>query len=332
MKLEEVARLAGVSRTTASYVINGKAELHRISAATQERVMAVVREHNYRPDQAATALRLGSSRLLGFILPDLENQSYARLAKLLEASARAQGFQLMITCSDDNPDTEMALAEMLVARRIDALLVSSALPADAPFSRELQAKGVPIIAIDRALDDEKFASVISEDLDGAIKLTNSLLSPLPASIGLLGAVPELGISHERERGFRAALRAVDMQVEPLIAYGEHFSRSEGARICADWIARGVMPEALVTTSYVLLEGVLDTLREYPELMQKLRLATFGDNQLLDFLPVNVNALPQQLSLIAERALALALAATTERNYIPGIEVIPRRLKVRSNAG
>ena len=63
---------------------------------------------------------------------------------------------------------------------------------------------------------KKFASVISEDLDGAIKLTNSLLSPLPASIGLLGAVPELGISHERERGFRAALRSVDMQAEPLI--------------------------------------------------------------------------------------------------------------------
>ena len=83
MKLEEVARLAGVSRTTASYVINGKAELHRISAATQERVMAVVREHNYRPDQAAIGKGLGSSRLLGFILPDLENQSYARLAKLL---------------------------------------------------------------------------------------------------------------------------------------------------------------------------------------------------------------------------------------------------------
>ncbi len=330
MKLEEIARLAGVSRTTASYVVNGKAEQHRISEKTRERVMAVVNEYNYKPDQAATALRLGSSRLFGFILPDLENTSYARLAKLLEAGARAHGFQLIITCSDDDPETEKALAEMLVSRRIDALLVSTVLDPYNDFYPRLQQKGLPVIAIDRALDDEKFASVISEDLDGAIKLTNSLLSPQPTSIGLLGAVADLGISCERERGFRAALRAANVSAEPLIAYGEHFSRSEGARICAEWIAGGVMPEALVTTSYVLLEGVLDTLQIYPELMQKLRLATFGDNQLLDFLPVKVNALPQQFTLIADRALALALAAT-EHHYTPGVDVIPRRLKVRSHS-
>ena len=82
--------------------MNGKAEQHRISVTTRERVMAVVNQYNYKPDQAATALRLGSSRLFGFILPDLENTSYARLAKLLEAGAREHGFQLIITCSDDD--------------------------------------------------------------------------------------------------------------------------------------------------------------------------------------------------------------------------------------
>lgn len=47
MKLDEIARLAGVSRTTASYVINGKAKQYRVSDKTVEKVMAVVREHNY---------------------------------------------------------------------------------------------------------------------------------------------------------------------------------------------------------------------------------------------------------------------------------------------
>ena len=83
MKLEEIARLAGVSRTTASYVINGKAEQHRISAATRERVMAIVDQYQYRPDQAATALRLGSSRLLGFVLPDLRTRAMPGLPSCL---------------------------------------------------------------------------------------------------------------------------------------------------------------------------------------------------------------------------------------------------------
>lgn len=50
MKLDEIARLAGVSRTTASYVINGKAKQYRVSDKTVEKVMAVVREHNYHPN------------------------------------------------------------------------------------------------------------------------------------------------------------------------------------------------------------------------------------------------------------------------------------------
>lgn len=327
MKLEEIARLAGVSRTTASYVVNGKADQHRISQKTRDRVMAIVNEYNYKPDQAATALRVGSSRLIGYILPDLENASYAKLAKLLEAGARAHGFQLMITCSDDNPETEKALVDILMSRRIDALLVSSVLDADNDFYPNVQKHGLPVIAIDRAMNDELFASVISEDLDGAIKLTNSILQPKPASIGLLSAVPELGISHERERGFISALRHAGFEGEPLVAYGDHFSRKEGERICREWLAHDQFPDAIVTTSYVLLEGVLDVLRDHPELMQSVRLATFGDNQLLDFLPIKINALPQQFSVIADHALNLALAAI-EHRYVAGIDVIPRQLKVR----
>ena len=327
MKLEDIARLAGVSRTTASYVINGKAEQHRISPQTQARVMAVVQEHNYRPDQAAAALRLGSSRLLGLIVPDLENQSYARLAKLLEAGARDQGFQLIITCSDDNPQTEMALAEILVARRIDGLLVSSVLAEEHPFYRDLQARGTPIVAIDRAMDAQHFASVISEDAHGAYQLTASLLSPLPAAIGLLGAVPDVAISRQREQGFRQAIRELAPGLVADCRYGEHFSSDTGEALCRQWLDDGSLPQTLITTSYVLLEGVLDALASEPQRLASMRLATFGDNRLLDFLPFQVNALPQQFPLIAKRALTLVLAAIREE-YHPGIQVIPRLLKVR----
>ena len=83
MKLDEIARLAGVSRTTAT-VINGKAKQSRVSDKTVEKVMAVVREHNYHPNAVAAGLRAGRTRSISLVIPDLENTSYTRIANYLE--------------------------------------------------------------------------------------------------------------------------------------------------------------------------------------------------------------------------------------------------------
>ena len=110
MKLDEIARLAGVSRTTASYVINGKAKQYRVSDKTVEKVMAVVREHNYHPNAVAAGLRAGRTRSIGLVIPDLENTSYTRIANYLERQARQRGYQLLIACSEDQPDNEMPVS------------------------------------------------------------------------------------------------------------------------------------------------------------------------------------------------------------------------------
>ncbi len=325
MTLDEVAKLAGVSKTTASYVINGKAQKYRISEQTQRKVMAVVEEHNYRPDLAASTLRAGQSRSFGLIIPDLENTSYARLAKLLEQNSRSAGYQILIGCSDDNPETERSVVQALVSRKVDALFVASVIPEASEFYLELQKSGTPVIALDRPLDDEHFSCVISEDFGAAYDLTQSLLSDNATKIGLIGALPDLNISRERELGFNSAANKAN--VETVIGYGKHFNREDGKAVLKRWIEEQTVPDAIITTSYTLLEGVLDVLLEQPQLVEKLNIATFGDNRLLDFLPVKINSLPQQFELIADSAMALALNAASKR-YQPGIELVPRKIVVR----
>jgi LacI family fructose operon transcriptional repressor len=324
MKLEEIARLAGVSRTTASYVINGKADQYRISEKTRLKVMAVVDKYNYKPNYAASALRAGNSRTFGLIIPDLENTSYAKIAKLLERDARKSGFQLIICCSGDDIKTEMNVAENLIRRGIDVLIVATALPGDDPFYRNIQTKGVPVVAIDRCLDDEYFSSVISEDLEGAYQLCEALLEKNINSIGLIGAAPLLGVSKERELGFKAALAQYGGPLNVQYAYGENFSIEQGQRLAQQWIDQDCFPDAILITSYTLFVGVLDCLLAHPELQEKTELATFGDNRLLDFLPIKVQSLPQQLEVIAEKALQLALLAA-QGIYNPSVEVVSRLL-------
>nr|WP_298969114.1 catabolite repressor/activator [uncultured Halomonas sp.] len=325
MTLADIARLAGVSRTTASYVINGQAEQRRISAATIEKVMAVVRQHRYHVDPQAAALRRGASRLLGLIVPDLENISYARLAKRLERGAREQGYQLLIVSSDDCAESERALALALRAQRCEVLITASCLPSDDTFYADLVDEGWCVVGMDRGLNPALFASVVSNDCEAAETLTRSVIGNATRRVAWLEAMPNLSISSERRAGFQAALKGAD--VEPLILSATRYERNEGARLATRLLDEMGGADALVTASYTLLEGVFDVFLERGGLPETVRLATFGDHRLLDFLPQPVNSALQDYDRIAALTLNCALAAL-EGRYECGLQVVDRHLHTR----
>lgn len=327
MTLAELARLAGVSRTTASYVINGQGAARRIKQDTIEKVLTVAHKHNFQVDTQAAALRGGASRTLGFILPDLENTSYARQAKLLEQGARARGYQLLIAGSDDDPETEKSLARALKARRCDALIVASALALDDPFYPQLQKEGLPVIAVDRAQSPDQIRCVVSDNRSAAEILTRSVLGGKTASIAWLDAVPEIAMTRERREGFMAA--ANEAGIAPLVESGLHYDRASGAAMMRRILTDHGLPDALVTASFTLLQGVLDVLLDQPDPLPKaLKIATFGDDRLLDFLPLAVNSLPQDHEAIANATLEQALSAIAQEGPVDTI-VINRSLKTRA---
>ncbi|NRB55471.1 MAG: catabolite repressor/activator [Salinicola sp.] len=326
MKLADIARLAGVSRTTASYVLNGQAKARRISEATVARVLAVANAHDYRIDAQAAALRGGDSRTLGLIVPDLENGSYARLAKRLEHGARRQGYQLLIAGSDDDPQSEREVARSLRAQRCDVLLVASSLSPRDPFYVELLAQGLPIIAIDRPLDPERFVNIVTNGRAAGEMLTRSVLADEVTDVVWLDAVPDLSISTERRRGFLDAL-AGEPRCRPRCFSGERYDHDSGASLMQRLLDDDGLPDAIVTASYTLMDGLLDVLLEHGTPPADLRLATFGDDRLLDFLPCKVNSLPQDHDRVAEQALARAMQAA-RGDYRPGLDVIDRTLKRR----
>lgn len=332
MKLDEIARLAGVSRTTASYVINGKAKQYRVSDKTVEKVMAVVREHNYHPNAVAAGLRAGRTRSIGLVIPDLENTSYTRIANYLERQARQRGYQLLIACSEDQPDNEIRCVEHLLQRQVDAIIVSTALPPEHPFYQRWANRSLPIIALDRALESEHFISVVGDDLEDAKMLATELKAFPSQSVLYLGALPELSVSFLREQGFRNVWKDDPREVTYL--YANSYEREAAAAAFSEWLNNNPMPDALFTTSFALLQGVMDvTLQRSGRLPTQLVIATFGDHELLDFLECPVLSVAQRHRDIAERVLELVLASLEEEQKPQvGITRIRRDLCRRGSLG
>jgi LacI family fructose operon transcriptional repressor len=126
----------------------------------------------------------------------------------------------------------------------------------------------------------------------------------------LDAVPALAMTRERRQGFEDVAESRSGQWS--VYSGEHYDRISGAGLMRQVLAEQGLPDALITASYTLLQGVLDVLLEQPGgLPESLRMATFGDDRLLDFLPVRVHSLPQKHEAIAEATLDKALAAIAD---------------------
>jgi LacI family transcriptional regulator len=123
----DVARVAGVSRATVSYVLNGLANGRvPISEETCKRVSAAIEELGYEPDARAQALQSGSTQTVGLILPDIRNPHFWQTADGVEQELRVSDYHLLLSSADLNPEYEEEIFKMLSRRRIDGLILIGA--------------------------------------------------------------------------------------------------------------------------------------------------------------------------------------------------------------
>ena len=295
MKLDELAKLAGVSCTTVSYVVNGKAKQYRVSDSTIEKVEALIKQYDFKPNAMAASLRVGKSKTIGLIIPDFENISYAKIANNLENRLREKGYQLLISCSNDKVQNEQDCVKHLLQRQIDALVVSSTLPYDTDFYQNIE---IPVVGFDRRIMSPNVVNVLQQAEQQRILF--------------FGALPELPTSQEREKGFRKALEGKDIPVTYL--YTDKFHKDNAAADFARWLDQNELPTTIFTTSFTLLEGVLLVLlQRQGHVPHDLIIATFGHFEMLELLENPVICSVQDYDKVSQSLLNLAFDAISKKH-------------------
>ncbi len=144
----EVARDAGVSKTSVSRYLGGERE--RLSTTLQSRIGQSIARLSYRPNQMARGLKGGRSRLLGMVVADIRNPFSVDVLHGVEQACRARGFSLLVCNTDNDPAQEREHLALLAAYRVEGLVVNAA----GQPSGELEAlaeQGTPLVLLDRTL-------------------------------------------------------------------------------------------------------------------------------------------------------------------------------------
>lgn len=322
--IKEIALAAGVSTTTVSLVMNGKAMANRIHPDTEKKILDLVQKLNYVPNKNAQRFRTSKSEIIGFIAPDATNPFFSNLSYALEQVSKQNGYQLLIGYSDDQVETEAEVIKNLLSYSIDGLIIASATNTD-DVVRNIKTGTIPAVFIDREINSQNISSVSSDNFQGAFDAVNHLCSLGVKDIYHIGGLPQFSTTQKRLAGFIQALKTNDLRVDDSKILQRDYQTSSGYQMMKQIYERNQsLPQSIFTGSYSLLEGCLQFINDvYHTIPQNIRIATFDDHPLLDFLPNKIISVLQDTEQLAKEAVRVILDVLQGVPHVENRKIMPK---------
>jgi LacI family transcriptional regulator len=224
--MSDVARLAGVGTMTVSRVLSGTVP---VTAETAKRVQNAIDQLHYRPNELARAFRGQKSRTIGLIIPYLYDPFFANCAHAVTTVAKEHGYSVIITTSNEDPDTEFAEAEQMLQRHVDGLVAIPAPNRESRIARALFGK-TPVVVFDRPVSDPAIDVVLVQNTAGARRVTEHLIEHGHKRIAFMGLSRNLFTINTRFLGYRRALADAGLEEDAFFGCATPASTLEAMRI------------------------------------------------------------------------------------------------------
>ncbi len=218
----DVARRAGVSQTTVSYVLSGRKDVV-IPKATRERIWQAARELGYRPNSLARGLVRGKTQTIGVLMPRMDSSFHALILDGIQEVCTAQDYRLLLADSRHNAELEAKQIDLLLEHRVDGIIsIAVAGPASGTWVRLLREEGVPLVIVDEHTFEGEADCVVSDDVTGARMAVEHLLRLGHRRIVHLSAGADMSASRDRLQGYLTALRNGGIEPRPEWVSGDSF--------------------------------------------------------------------------------------------------------------
>ena len=298
--IDDVAKLAGVSRATAGRVVGNYGS---VSEKSRERVWDAVRQLDYQPNLIARGLRSQTTKTIAVIVGSIRNTYSTALVYAVEKEAQKKGYNVLVCTTHEDIEKELKHLKDLNSRKVDGVILMSAYRADANMDKnykEFYISKLPIVFVDRNIPGINRDVIQSENFDASYKATKYLMDMGHRKIGII-ATSNFSTVQERIKGYKAAFANAGIEYdESLIASVDELSDKMSRKVCHEFLEEHPDITALYILNNSLCSGVLLDLKERQmKIPQDISLLVWDDeeyNELLD-----ITTIEQPITEIGKQA-------------------------------
>jgi LacI family transcriptional regulator len=326
--IREVARKAGVSPTSVSHVVNNT---RFVSEDVRERVLASMRELNYRPNALARSLRRGETHTLGLILPDSANPFFAEVGHAIEAAAFALGYSVILCNTDNDEAKEHLYTEVLENKQLDGIIFVGAGENRESIS-ELVKNGLPLVVVDRDMGNLGLDTVTTENYQGGFLATQHLLSLGHQIIGCITGPSNITPSADRVTGYRAALQQAGRPVKESLLVRGDFHAPSGHSAALQLLQLTPRPTAIFVCNDMMAIGALRAASQLGlSVPEDVAIVGFDDIELASYISPSLTTVAQPKLEIGQLAVKLLFERMGNPSLPPRHTVLSTTLVIRESS-
>lgn len=315
ISLKDLAAELGVSISTVSRALKDSPE---IGQQMRDRVQALARERNYRPNPFAMSLLKNSPRIIGILVPDLVTHFYASIISGISDVARRHNYSVIITSSYEQYELERQCIDNLLNIRVEGIIAClSQETTDYAHFATLHSLNVPLVFFDRVCLCDRFSSVVADNVESAREATLHLLASGARRVGFLGGSNHLEIVRQRKHGYLEALRQSHLPIEKELVVCGKMTYEEGREAARKLLSLDPRPDAVLAMNDTLAFATLKEIKRLGwRIPQDVALIGYTDEQHANYVEPALTAVTHQTYRMGETACGLLLEQLMQQGETP----------------
>lgn len=307
--IADIARMANVSKSTVSHVLNGT---KFVNESTKNKVLQVVNETGYIVNVIAKSLKKSETKTIGLVISDIRNKYFIDVIHAIDEEARQHNYKVILGNSDDSEKRELEIIEALYERRVDGIIFSPTTNSASYTIPFLQRVGLPTVLVDRKLEMD-FDWVGIENIEATRFLVKHLTDMGHRRIGLVAGLRGISTTEERIEGYRKALDEAGIEFdESLIVTGHSRSNPSEMRVMEMISENNSCPTAIIAANNLMVLGTMRALKKMNiDIPNDIALVSFDDFEGADLFKPALTAIAQPCWEIGSEAVRLLIRRIKE---------------------
>jgi LacI family transcriptional regulator len=320
--LDQVARMAGVSPSTVSRILNGTAVVSDLKRQSVEKAVAAL---GFVPNPMARGLAGGRTLSIGVITQAIDSPFYGMALSGIEQELDRAGYSALYVSGHWDAKAEAKCIDVLRSRRVDGIIVLSGRLSDQAL--RACAKTMPVVVTGRALKAPGLFSLNFDSFEGGRLATQHLIDQGHRHIAFVAGAPNHPDALERFRGYRAALEAAGLDLDPGLTMAGDFREESGLQAVNQLIARQQKFTALFAANDQMAFGAAVGLHRHGlRVPQDVALIGFDDLPMASYLVPPLSSIHQsayELGCLAANSVLQMLNASKPTGQVPAPQLLVR---------